>query len=121
MGPFYADSGPKDGIMMYCDVAGSIEVFDDPVCCTPIGTARCVGWDPAGSAVWRMVVPDGEDEGPWVIVDREFIATRPDCRELYRADTHHDLGRARRWTDRGRRRQPRSVTPAADVVQSSAS
>ncbi len=29
MGPYYADVGPEDGILMYRDVAGSIEVFED--------------------------------------------------------------------------------------------
>jgi hypothetical protein len=120
MGPYYADAGPEDGIVMYCDVAGSIEVFEDPACCTQIGTARCIGWDAAGSAVWRLAVQDGEDEGPWVIVDREFIATRPQCRDLYRADTHHDLGRED-WPARSRRRRPGRLQPAAAVVQPSAS
>ena len=40
LGPYYSDSGPEDGIMKYCDVAGSIEVFEDSACPTPIGTAQ---------------------------------------------------------------------------------
>ncbi len=120
MGPYYSDSGPEDGIMKYCDVAGSIEVFEDSACPTPIGTARCVGWDAAGSAVWRLALQDEEDEGPWVIVDREFISTRPDWRDLYRADTHRDLGRTQ-WAAPSRRRRPGPSRRTRTEVQASAS
>ncbi len=113
MGPYFADAGPEDGIMMYCDVVGSIEVFEDPACSASTGTARCIGWDAAGSAVWRLAVPDGDDEGPCVIVDREFISTRPDCRQHHRADAHHDLGRGERATRGPRRRPGRARTTAA--------
>jgi hypothetical protein len=121
MGSYYAGAGPEDGILMYCDVAGSIDVFEDPACTAPAGTARCIGWDAAGSAVWRLTVhlQDAEDEGPWVIVDREFIPTRPDCRDLYRADAHHGLGRGDRAA-RNRRRRPGSLRPTAAAVQPSA-
>jgi hypothetical protein len=108
MGPYYADSGPEDGILRYCDVAGSMEVFEDPACSTAIGTARCIGWDAAGSAVWRLAVEDGEDEGPLVIASREFIPTRPQWRELYRADAHRDLGRTK-WGSRKNGRRPGRV------------
>jgi hypothetical protein len=121
MGPYYAGAGPDDGTLMYSHVAGSIEVFEDPACTAPIGTAHCIGWDPAGSAVWRLSIPDGDDDGPWVIVDREFVGTRSDCREFYRADTHHDLGRGRRWTARRRRQQAASLQPKAQVMSASAS
>jgi hypothetical protein len=101
MGPYYADADPEDGILMYRDVAGSIEVFEDSAHSSPIGMARCVGQDAAGSAVWRLVVSDHEIEGPWLIVDGEFLSTRPDWRDLYRFDSYHDLSRPRK---RGRAR-----------------
>ena len=89
MGPYYAEAGPDDGILLTAMSADSIEVFEDPDRSIPIGTVRCIGWDAAGSAVWRLVVHDDEAEGPWLIVDREFLSTRPDWRDLYR----HDDGR----------------------------
>jgi len=122
MGPYYCDVGPEYGLLMYRDVAGSIEVFENPDRSNPIGRARCVGWDAAGSAVWRLVVHDEECEGPWVIVDREFLSTRPDWSDLYRSDFHpdvnspgspsHHLGR-RRVRPRGTlRRTPPGVQPS---------
>ena len=79
---------------MYCDVAGSIDVFRDPGRSIPIGTARCIGWDAAGSAVWRLVTHDEDSEGPCLIVDREFLSTRPDWRHLYRNDHRRDYDRS---------------------------
>jgi hypothetical protein len=119
MGSYYAGAGPEDGILMYCDVAGSIDVFEDPACTAPAGTARCIGWDAAGSAVWRLAIQDADDDGPWVIVDREFMPTQPDCRDLYRADAHHGLGGGDRAA-RNRRRRPGILRPAAAAVQPSA-
>ena len=92
MGPYYAEAGPADGILMYRDVAGSIEVFEDPDRAIPIGTARCIGWDAAGSAVWKLVVHDDEAEGPWLIVDREFLSTRPDWRVYVRPSRRGPAG-----------------------------
>jgi hypothetical protein len=91
MEPYYSDIGPGYGLVMHRDVAGSIDVFEDPDCSIPIGTARCIGWDAAGSAVWRLDVHDEEFDGPWVIVDREFLSTRPDWHDLYRSDFQPDL------------------------------
>ena len=101
MGPYYADAGPEDGILLYRDVAGSMDVFEDPDRSISIGTARCIGWDAAGSAVWRLEVDDDEVPGPWLVVDREFLSTRPDWSHLYRGDSHHDLSRSG-WASRRR-------------------
>ena len=95
MGPYYSDVGPVSGLVLYRDVAGSIEVFEDLDRSTPIGTARCIGWDAAGSAVWRLIVHEEESEDPWVIVDGEFLATIPAWRDLYRSDFHPDLNMRR--------------------------
>ena len=38
----------------------------------PIGNTSCIGWDPAGLAVWRLTVHDAEVPGRWTIVEREF-------------------------------------------------
>src|SRR5262249_35112983 len=73
MEPFYSDVGPGYGSVMYRDVVGSIGVFEDPEGAIAIGTARCIGSDAAGSAVWRLILEDEEFEGAWVIVDREFM------------------------------------------------
>ena len=114
MGPYYADVGPEDGILMYGDVDGSIEVFEDPCRSISIGTARCIGWDAAGSAVWRLVVHDDEVPGPWLVVDREFLSTRPDWRHLYRGDLSRprpDVGGGPpggSGEDAGRRRRQRN-------------
>jgi hypothetical protein len=96
MGPYYADAGREDDILMYCDVAGSIEVFEDSARSSPIGTARCIGRDAAGSAVWRLMVADHDIEGPWLIVDGEFLSTRSDWRVLYRYDSHPDVSPPRK-------------------------
>lgn len=86
MGPYFTDAGPEDGILLYRDVDEPIRVLDDPEG-LPIGTAHCIGWDTAGSAVWRLEVSDGEAEGPWVVVDREFLSTQPEWRDLYLAQS----------------------------------
>jgi hypothetical protein len=89
VGPYYAETSPTDGILMYRDASESIAVLEAPDDAMPIGRALCIGWDAAGSAVWRLVVPDAEVDGPWVVVDREFIATAPGWRRLYRRDSEH--------------------------------
>ena len=63
MGLYYSDTGPEEGILRYRDVSDPIAVFEAPEDSTPIGSALCIGWDAAGSAVWRLVVPDAEAEG----------------------------------------------------------
>src|SRR5436305_7418249 len=96
MGPYYANAGPEEGILRYRDVSDPIAVFEASDHAMPIGRALCIGWDAAGSAVWRLVVPDAEVEGPWVIVDREYILTGPGWRGLYRRDSRHEASRADR-------------------------
>lgn len=112
MGPFFADLGLDSGHMLYRDVAGSIEVFGNSDHSAPVGRALCIGWDPAGSAVWRLVVDDEELEGPWVIVDGEFLATWADWPDLYGSDFHHDADarRGRASLASGRRRAGRTRT-----------
>jgi hypothetical protein len=104
MGSYYADTGPVYGPLKYRDVVGALAVYEGPDCRAPVGTAHCIGWDAAGSAIWRLTVPDGDDEGPCVIADRQFISTRPDWRRLYSADLLDDLARQyARPRRRGRR------------------
>jgi hypothetical protein len=91
MEPYYSDFGQASGLVSYRDVAGLIEVFEDPYRSIPIGAARCIGWDAAGSAVWRLIVQGEDLEDPCVIVDREFLATGPAWGDLYRSDFHADL------------------------------
>jgi hypothetical protein len=96
MGSYYANTGPEEGVLRRRDVSGPIAVFEAPDTTVPIGWAECIGWDIAGSAVWRLVVPDTEIEDPWVIVDQEFTLTGTGWRELYRRDSGHAPGRAAR-------------------------
>jgi hypothetical protein len=110
MGPYHADVGPEEGILRYGDVSDPIAVFEAPEDSIPIGRARCIGWDSAGSAVWRLVVLDAEVEGPWVIVDREFILTSPGWRGLYRRDSGHAMGRADRSPGLDNRSSDRAAT-----------
>jgi hypothetical protein len=96
MGSYYAGVGPEEGSLRYRDVSDPIAVYEAPDTSVPIGRAECIGWDAAGSAVWRLVVPDAEIESPWVIVDREFILTGTGWRGLYRRDSGHDRGHGAR-------------------------
>ena len=105
MGAYYSDMGPGDGPVMYRDVAGPIEVFEDAEHSIPIGTARCIGSDAGGCAVWRLVVHDDEFEGPWVIEDREFLSTGRDWPDLYRSELHPELNRPRSASPPYSRRQ----------------
>jgi hypothetical protein len=58
MESFTNASGP--GSVRVGQLLGSIGVLDAPDKPMPIGMACCIGWDPAGLAVWRLTV-DGED------------------------------------------------------------
>jgi hypothetical protein len=110
MEPFYSDVGPGNGSVMYREVVGSIGVFEDPAGVIAIGTARCIGSDAAGSAVWRLILQDEELEGAWVIVDREFLSTSRDWRDLYRSELHPDLnGSSATSLPHGRRRGQRAA------------
>lgn len=116
MGPFFTDLGPDSGLVLYRDVEGSIEVFGDPDHSRPIGQASCIGWDAAGSALWRLVVHDEELEGPWVIVEGEFLSTGTDRGDLYDSALHPEAGMRRRRASQpfARRRAgpPRAPGPA---------
>ena len=96
MGPYYAGVGPEEGSLKYRDVSDPVAVFGAPDSSVAIGWAECIGWDAAGSAVWRLVVPDADTEGRWVIMDREFILTGTGWRGLYRGDSGHGAGHATR-------------------------
>lgn len=94
MGPFFAESGPEEGILLYRDIDGPIDVFTDDDRSNPVGSARCIGWDAAGSAIWRVTIGDEELDEPWIVVDREFLATRPDWQDLYRRERARPAGSA---------------------------
>ena len=96
MGPYYAGVGPEEGSLRYREVSDPVAFFGAPDTPVPIGWAECIGWDAAGSAVWRLVVPDADLEDRWVILDREFILTGTGWRELYRRDSGHVQGHAAR-------------------------
>src|SRR5262245_45261453 len=96
MGPYYAHVGPEEGSLRYRDVSDRIAAFEAPGTSVAIGWAECVGWDAAGAAVWRLVVPDADHQDRWVILDREFILTGTGWRELYRRDSGHVQGHAAR-------------------------
>jgi hypothetical protein len=111
LGSYYADVGPDEGNLRYRDVSDPIAVFEAPDTSVAIGRAECVGWDAAGSAVWRLVVPDAEIEDRWVIVDREFILTGTGWRGLYRRDSGHAPGRAARMPRLANRSGDRAAAP----------
>lgn len=109
MEPYFSDRGPESGRVRYRDVAGEIEVFGDPGRTIWIGQARCIGWDAAGSAVWRLSVRDEEVDGRWVIVDGEFQPAETGWGELYSPDGAHDSAFRRRGP--GVRRGARAGRP----------
>ena len=65
--------------MKYGEVPGAIgvlEALDGPM---PVGRALCIGWDPAGLAVWALAVDGDELLGRWLVIEGEFRpATGPD-------------------------------------------
>jgi hypothetical protein len=79
MGPSYASAGPARGPLRYGEVPGAIgvlEALDGPM---PVGRALCIGWDPAGLAVWALAVDGDELLGRWLVIEGEFRpATGPD-------------------------------------------
>src|SRR5262249_62403075 len=79
VGPFAPNAGPAGGPLKYGEVPGAVgllEALDKPM---PVGMALCVGWDPAGLAVWTLTVHGDELPGRWLVVDGEFRpATDPD-------------------------------------------
>ncbi len=72
MGTFYADCGPILGPMLYKDAPATIGVLESPGAPSPIALAICIGPDPDGVALWRVILDDIELSGLWVIVDNEF-------------------------------------------------
>jgi hypothetical protein len=60
------------GPVRYGQLPGSVgvlEALDKPM---PLGIASCIGWEPAGLAVWRLSIDDQDVPGRWIIVDRKF-------------------------------------------------
>jgi hypothetical protein len=96
MGPFFSDLGPTCGLVRYRDVDGPIRVFGDPFQSAPIGEARCIGWDAAGSAVWQLLVDEEAIEERWVIVDGEFVSAGAGLPEAYGSDLHAEPDTRRR-------------------------
>jgi hypothetical protein len=72
VGPYYANTGPARGPLRYGEVPGAIGVLEALGNPMPVGTALCVGWDPAGLAVWTLTVRGDELPGRWHVIDREF-------------------------------------------------
>lgn len=121
MEPYFSDRGPESGRVRYRDVDGMIDVFGDPGRSICIGQARCIGWDAAGSAVWRLSVGDEEDDGRWVIVDGEFQPAETGRGELYSADGPHDSAFRRRGSRTRRGARPgqsgRADRPSSQAVE----
>ena len=69
---YCADVGPDTGLLMHGAAPRSIAVLESFNPATPVGTATCVGRDPAKLAVWRLTIR-GELHGQWIVVDRYFI------------------------------------------------
>jgi hypothetical protein len=78
MGPSYANAVPAHGPLKYGEVAGAIGVLEAPDKPMPVGMALCVGWDPAGLALWTLTFHGDELPGRWLVIDGEFrSATDP--------------------------------------------
>ena len=86
-GVYHADAGPFRGLLRYRGVPGAIGILEALESPMPVGMALCVGWDPAGLAVWTLTVHGDELPGRWLVIDREFRpATGPDPARPVRPD-----------------------------------
>jgi hypothetical protein len=70
---YQADLGPSIGLLMFEDSLRQIDVLSDAGDNTPVGTARRLGSDPAGLAVWRLNVHGAQLDGQWIVIDRQFV------------------------------------------------
>ena len=70
---YRSDVGPSIGLLMFEDSMRSIDVlagYDDV---RPVGTARRLGSDGAGLAVWRLNIRGAELDGQFIVIDRQFV------------------------------------------------
>ncbi len=126
MGPYFTEAGPDDGILLYRDIDGPIEVFEDIDRTTPIGTAPAsVGTPPArrSGSSWsttrRWTAP-----GSWWTAScsrrgrtgrTSTDATAPRSRPTRRPGRRGTLGRrAAGW--RGRWHDPDATSPTRQRV-----
>jgi hypothetical protein len=72
MGPFYADTGPDRGPMLYPGAPRPIPVFADPGGRQLVGFAVCIAADSGGAALGRLVIEGAALPGRWALVHREF-------------------------------------------------
>jgi hypothetical protein len=69
---YVTGAGPAHGALLRRDVAGTIEVLEALGEATPVGTAFCVGANPAGVAPWRLSIRGRDVPGARVVLHRSF-------------------------------------------------
>jgi len=57
------------------DVVGTIDVLEALDPSSPVGTAFCIGANPAGVAIWRLSVRGRDLPGAHVVLHRSFRPT----------------------------------------------
>jgi hypothetical protein len=69
---YVTNAGPARGALLHRDVAGTIDVLEALGAATPVGTAFCIGTNPAGVALWRLSIRGRDVPGACVVLHRSF-------------------------------------------------
>ncbi|HVI83789.1 MAG TPA: hypothetical protein VNA86_00620 [bacterium] len=69
---YVTSAGPAHGVLLRRDVAGTIDVLEALGEATPVGTAFCIGANPAGVALWRLSIRGRDMPGACVVLHRSF-------------------------------------------------
>ena len=69
---YVTSAGPDHGALLRRDVAGTIEVLEALGEATPVGTAFCIGANPAGVALWRLSIRGRDVPEARVVLHRSF-------------------------------------------------
>lgn len=69
---YVTSAGPGHGALLRRDVAGTIDVLEARGEATPVGTAFCIGANPAGVALWRLSIRGRDLPGACVVLHRSF-------------------------------------------------
>ena len=69
---YVTSAGPAHGALFRRDVAGTIDVLEALGEATLVGTAFCIGANPAGVALWRLSIRGRDRPGACVVLHRSF-------------------------------------------------